>query len=266
MKGSDKWGPGGGPRVRTELIVALLVVATLIGVYVYYLESNALTSVGGAGGARSISTTGVGCDDSSMPPSAQAAEQDASFTSISDGLCYDYMGESVLGGVTTLTFDYYNGTIAYPCGTVAVDLVGSQILARVSASGAVTSVTEENSSLNDHGPCPATPPAVEVVSVADVESTIPAVPQLNVTLRASPGASQITSLKAVLTLDGGSQQFQLVSSPSTLAAGKVASKVEIVLEGVTFNSNENYPMAISGAFADGQTFSYEAYVQVAQVP
>jgi hypothetical protein len=108
---------------------------------------------------------------------------------------------------------------------------------------------------------------VWVVSVDDVESTIPAVPQLNLTLAAS-GGRPMTGLHAVLTLDGGFQTFRFngVTPSSPLKAPRSVSLTEIVLSGVSFSSGEVYPMTISGTFDDGQSFSYVVHVQIAHVP
>ena len=265
MKGSDKWGQGKGPR--TEIVLAALVVLALLGVYFLYTEGSALTSGSQAGRVETVSTTGVNCNSAAIPQAAQVAQNDSRFASLSGGLCYNYVGENQSEGTTVFYFNYYNGTIVYPCGTSPQELATSQIQAIVSSSGEVASVLMSNqSSLNAAAPCGPGAPQVVVASVQDVESTIPAVPQLNVTLAASPAASTIASLSASLTLDGGSQLFQLVAAPSTLAPGHAVSKTEIVLSGVSFSANEVYPMKISGAFANGQTFSYTVHVQVAQVP
>ena len=265
MKGSDKWGQGKGPRI--EIVLAALVVLALLGVYLLYAVGNGLTSGSQAGRVETVSTTGVSCNSAAIPQAAQLVQSDPRFASLSGGACYNYMGENASGGATVFYFNYYNGTIVYPCGTSPQELATSQIQAVVSSSGEVASVQmSDQSSLNAAPPCGPSAPQVEVVSVQDVESTIPAVPQLNVTLAASPAASPIASLDASLTLDGGSQLFQLVSAPSTLAPGHAVSKTEIVLSGVSFSADEVYPMRISGTFANGQAFSYTVHVQVAQVP
>ncbi len=107
-----------------------------------------------------------------------------------------------------------------------------------------------------------------MASVSDVESTIPAVPQLNVTLTVPAGGSPVASLKAVLTLDGGSQTFlfRSVTSASPLKPPGSASSTEIVLSNLSFNADEVYPMAVSGTYQDGQAFSYLVHVEIAQVP
>jgi hypothetical protein len=264
MKGSDKWGQGGGPRIRVEVVLAVLLVLSLAGVY-FYVESNGLNSGGPVGGVTTISTTGIQCDDSSMPQAAQTVEQDPEFTNLSDGLCYNYLGESQ----TAMTFANYNGTISYPCGDSPVQLPASEILVNITASQSALSAQFLNQSQvgGQHEPCnPAGP--LSVVSVADVESTIPAVPQLNVTLSVPPGGSPIASLKAVLALDGGSQAFRFgsVTSASPLRSSGSVSSTEITLSNLSFDADEVYPMAISGTYANGQAFSYVVHVEIAQVP
>ncbi|MDA4115271.1 MAG: hypothetical protein OK442_01795 [Thaumarchaeota archaeon] len=264
MKGSDKWGQGGGPKVRVEFVLAVLVAATLVGAY-FYIEGNRLSSGVRVGTVTTISTTGVQCDDSSMPQAAQAVEQDPTFTGLSEGLCYNYLGESQ----ATMTFASYNGTIAYPCGDAPLQSPASEILVNVTGSQSLLSARLLNSSQvgYEQQACGASVP-VDVASVTDVESTIPAVPQLNVTLSLPTGGTSVASLKAVLTLDGGSQTFRFggVTSDSPLRPSASASSTEIVLPNLSFNADEVYPMAVSGNYVDGQAFSYLVHVEIAQIP
>lgn len=267
MKGSDKWGQGSGPRI--ELVVGVLVALSLIGVAFYYIESSGLTSTSQTGKVGTVSTTGTHCNDSSMPQFALAAEQNANFTGLSNGLCYNYFGQSGSpgSGNLTLTFFYFNGTITYPCGTYPTQLPASEIQVVTAPDGEVVSAQVVASPVFEHPvPCDQSIP-VWVVAVNDVESTIPAVPQLNLTLAAG-GAHPITSLRAVLTLDGGSQTFQFsgVTSSSQLRSPNAVSLTEIVLSSVSFASNEIYPMTVSGTLDNGQTFSYVVHVQIAHVP
>jgi len=264
MKGSDKWGQGGGPRIRAEIVLAALLAVSVAGVYLY-VESNGLDSGTQVGGVTAISTTGVQCNDSSMPQAAQTVENDPMFTNLSDGLCYNYLGESQ----AAMTFAYYNGTISYLCGDAPLQLPASEILVNVTASQSVLSarLLSQSQIVSPHESCNSSNP-LRVASVADVESTIPAVPQLNVTLSVPPGGSPIASLKAVLTLDGGSQIFRFasVTSASPLRSPGSVSSTEITLSNLSFNANEVYPMAISGTYEDGQAFSYLVHVEIAQVP
>jgi hypothetical protein len=263
MKGSDKWGQGAGLRVRTVVVLAVLLVASLVGVYLYVTE-NGLNSAVQVGRVVTISTTGVQCDDSSMPTSAQAAEQDPKFTALSNGLCYNFLGESQ----DTMTFAYYNGTIAYPCGDAPVQPPASEIQVNLTAAQSVLSARLLGPSQMASEPETCAPIPLDVVSVTDVESTIPAVPQLNVTLSVPGGGSPVASLQAVLTLDGGSQTFRFgaVTSGAPLRPSGSASSTEIVLSNLSFGANEVYPMAVSGKYDNGQAFDYVVHVEIAQVP
>jgi hypothetical protein len=265
MKGSDKWGQGGGPGIRVEVILAALVAASLVGIYLY-VESNGLNSGVQVGEVTAISTTGIGCHDGSMPQAAQNVEQDPAFVNLSNGLCYNYIGQTQ---AATMTFAYYNGTIAYPCGDAPLQVPASEILVNVTASQTFLSakLVSPSQAGYQHEECPPSIP-LGVVSVADVESTIPAVPQLNVTLAVPQGGSPVASLKAVLTLDGGSQTFRFggVTSASPLRSTQAVSSTEIILSNLSFNADQVYPMVVSGTFADGQAFSYLVHVEVAQFP
>ncbi len=265
-KGSDKWGQGSGPRV--EVVVGVLVAVSLVGVAFYYIETGGLTS-GSQGAGVAISTTGIQCNDSSMPQTALTVEQSANFTSLSNGRCYNLLGQTVLvdNGNLEFSFVYYNGMVTYHCGTYPEMLPQSEIQVVSTPKGGIVSaklLTPAGGGLP--GSCDSSIP-VGVVSVSDVESTIPAVPQLNLTLAAS-GGRPITGLRAVLTLDGGLQTFQFsgVSSSSPLKAPNTVSLTEIVLSSASFTPNEVYPLAISGTFDNGQVFSYVAHVQIANVP
>ena len=264
-KGSDKWGQGGGPRIRIEVILAVLVAVSLVGVYFYYLEGRGLAGAA-QGGVTSVTTTGIGCNDSSMPQAAQLVEQNPMFTNLSGGLCYNYYGETA---PSVMTFVYYNGTITYPCGDSPLQVPASVIQVSLSGPSSVSSAEVVSPGLSGFQPekCDPSIP-LKLASVADVESTIPAVPQLNVTLSVPIGGKPIASVQAVLTLDGGSQTFKFGSvAPATpLAAPGSVSSTEIVLANLSFNGNDLYPMTISGTYSGGQTFSYLVHVQVAQVP
>jgi len=226
----------------------------------------ASTSYSQVGAVVTVSTTGVHCG-LSLPQAAQAALQDPRFTAISNGRCYNYLGQvEEPGGNLTLTFALYNGTIAYPCGTAPEMVPESVIHVVVGLRGGVASVQSARPAPTSPGSCDPSV-AVRIVGVDDIESTIPAVPQLNVTL-ASAGSRPITDLSAVLTLDGGSQTFRFgtVSSNAPLTRDGSASTSGIILSSLTFASNEVYPMRVSGSFADGQTFSYVLHFQISHVP
>jgi len=267
-KGSDKWGQGSGPRV--DIAVAILLAISVLGVAFYYLETGGLTTSDHGGGVATISTTGVSCGSDSLTPTIIAVERDPSFTALSGGRCYNFLAQSGPSGSnsSTLTFVHYNGTITYPCGTSAEQLPDSEIQAVVTTGGAVLSaILVAPSGSSQAGACDTSIP-LRVVAVDDVESTIPAVPQLNLTLASAGGARPVTALRAVLTLDGGSQTFLFkgIAPSSPLAPGSFVSVVEIVLSGVSFSSSEVYPMTISGTLDDGHSFTYVAHVQIAHAP
>src|SRR5579864_2799463 len=130
MKGSDKWGQRGGPGIRAELVIAGLLVLTAAGAYVYYLQTNQLTTEGQGTGITRITTTGIECGDPSMPLLAQQVENSTDFSNLAGGVCYNYNGENQSSRSTqALYFDAYNGTIDYPCGTASRLLVASEIVA-----------------------------------------------------------------------------------------------------------------------------------------
>ena len=264
-KGSDKWGQGGGTRIPVRVILVFLVVVSVTGVYFFYSQETGLSGAQ-QGQVTTVSTTGVGCNDSSMPQAAQLVEQNQNFTSLSNGLCYNYIGEPV---PSVMLFAYYNGTVAYPCGDAPALLPASVIEVHTNGTSGANSVEAVSpSALATQGEkCDPLIP-LQVDSVTDVESTIPAVPQLNVTLSVPAGGRPVESLKAVLTLDGGSQTFLFggVSQATPLAPSKSASSTEIILSNLSFNANEVYPMTVSGTYGGGGSFSYVVHVQIAQIP
>jgi hypothetical protein len=267
VKGSDKWGQGSGPRV--EVVVGVLVAVSLIGVAFYYIESGGLTSEGQGAGAT-ISTTGTRCNAASLPQAVLTVEQTANFTCLSNGRCYNLLGQTVLVGSDNLelTFIYYDGTVTYPCGTYPELVPQSEIQVEATPDGSVVSAKLVTPSGGGHpGSCDPTI-SVAVVSVNDVGSTIPAVPQLNVTLTVPLGGHPVARLQAVLTLDRGSQTFKFVgvTSTSPLTSARSVSSTEIVLSNLSFNSSEVYPMTISGTFDNGQAFTHQVHVQIAQAP
>jgi hypothetical protein len=268
MKGSDKWGQGSGPRV--DIVVGVLLAISVLGVAFYYLETSGLTTRGQGGGVATISTTGISCGSDSLTQAVQSVERDASFTGLSGGRCYNFLGESgpSASNSSVLTFVHYDGTITYLCGTSAEQLPDSEIQVVVKTGGVVVSAQlVAPSGSGQAGACDPSIP-IKVVGVDDVESTIPAVPQLNLTLASSGGGRPITGLHAVLTLDGGSQSFlfKSITRASPLAPGSFVSVIEIVLSGVSFGSSEVYPMTISGTLDNGQSFSYVAHVQISHAP
>jgi len=270
-KRSDEPGKGRGLGLRRQMVIALVVGVLLVGLTYYLVEVNGSSSGGQSLGVASVSTTGISCDDSSMPQAAQDAEQEPAFTNVSDGLCYNYLGENTteVQGATVLSFGYYNGTIVYLCGVSPLEVPQSVIQDTVDASQgpghmqalSPSAIFEE---FYPQGACAASPPVV-VASVTDAESLIPAVPELNLTISSPVGATHVTSLTAVLTLNGGQQRFNFgITANSPLPQGVGVSEVEIVT-GLPFAANQVYPMTLEGTLSDGQTFSYLVHVQIADV-
>jgi len=262
VRGSQWEGEGKGPGIGLErvLVVVGLIVA-VSAVAAYFVEAQ--NSHGGSGGEiTTITTTGVGCGAGSIPQVATAAEGDPRFVALAGGHCYDYIGEDSSGAAPVLTFNYYNGTIVYACGTTAYDVVAGRIEANLTSTGAIGSVWAPTQGLNLPHDCPGSGP-VSVVSVDDVSSLIPAVPVLKITLQATPGQQAITVLRASLTLAGATESFVFVGPPDTLTPGAEVSNSQITS---TFSSGVLYPLTISGTFADGQAFTVQAYVQVAGTP
>jgi hypothetical protein len=270
-KRSDEQGKGRGLGPRKQVAIALVVGVLLVGLTYYLVEINGSSSGGQSVGVTSVSTTGISCDDPSLPPVAQDAEQEPAFTNLSAGLCYNYLGENTTGaqGATVLSFGYYNGTIVYPCGVSPLEVPQSVIQDEVGAGQQAGEVQTLSSSaifqeFYPQGGCAASPPVV-VASVMDAESLIPAVPELNLTVSSPVGAAHVTSLTAILTLNGGTQRFSFgISAANPLPQGVGVSEVEIV-NGLPFAANQVYPMTLEGTLSDGQTFSYVVHVQIADV-
>jgi len=260
VKGSDRWGEGRGPRV--DLVLATLAFVTVAGVLLFYVEGSALSSASKVGEVATVSTTGTPCSSPDLPQLAQQIEQTPQFGGLSGGSCYNYLG----GASQTITFATYNGTIVYPCGTDPVQVPESEIIVTLTSSQEVAGGRLVNGSA-PQVTC-GRAPAVEVVSLRDVESTIPAVPQLNLTLSVPAGGSAVASLQASITLDGGSQVFKFggVTAAAPLGPGSWASSTEIVLSNLAFSANEVYPVLISGTLAAGGSFSLLVHAQVAQAP
>jgi hypothetical protein len=180
-------------------VVAVLLAISLLGVAFYYFETSGLTSTGQAAGIATVSTTGIPCGSESLTQAVQAAMRDPNFTALSNGRCYNFLGQPGSAGDnrSILTFVHYNGTITYPCGTSPEQLPDSEIQVVVTVSGNLVSARlVAPSGSHQPGACDLSIP-VRVVAVDDVESTIPAVPQLNLTLASAAGARPITALRAV---------------------------------------------------------------------
>lgn len=270
-KRSNKSAEGRGLRAR--VLVVVLVGVMLVGVALFFVESNAPSSGGQPGLITTVSATGVSCDDPSMPQAAQQVERQAAFTDLSGGLCYDYLGLNAteVPGATVMSFAHYNGTLVYPCGVSPLEVPQSVIQYTVNEGQAAGVLRMFNSSaipkeFYPRGPCSPDEP-VRVLSMTDVGSLIPAVPQLNLTVSSPAGPARVTSLAAVLTLNGGTQSFDFggITPSRPLPQGVAVSAVEIV-SGLNFTADQVYPMTLKGTLSNGQTFSYLVQVQIADIP
>lgn len=263
MKGSENWGKGPPLRMPMAAVIVVVLAVTAVGVYYFYTQQSALVTES-AGEVTTVTTTGIGCADAALPEGPDAIEGTPLFANLSAGLCYNYMGSTP----STATFAYYNGSVSYPCGDNPLQTPASQILIYLDGSGAPTSgELIPNPQSDVPGGCDPSLP-LWVVTVSDVESTIPAVPQLNVTLAVPAGGQPVSGLRAVLTLDGGAQTFLFggVTRANPLSPGSAASSTQIILTGLNFSSDKVYPMAVSGTLADGTPFSEHVHVQIENVP
>ncbi len=255
---------------RTKAAVVLTSVVVIIA-------AVALGNVlGGGGGPRlsstatvgSLTSAGVACTDPSLSATAAQAEGDPRFTQLSDGLCYSFVGtgDSAVGGsdiAALYTFDYYNGSVIYPCGTFPQALVVSQIQAEVVANGSRSVVqsaelVNDTASLNSATGCGPDRPPVSVVSAQLVEVTIPAVLEVNLTLDAPSPPQPVTALKAVILVPGANQtiEFSGVTPRNPLSAGRSASQISIITGPAGFTAGEVFEMAIEGKYQGGQSFEY----------
>jgi len=263
---------GRGLSIKKQLAIAALVGILLVGAAFYLVEINDSTSGGQPGEITTVSTTGISCNDSSMPQAAQQAENQPGFTNLSDGLCYNYLGQNTtdVQGATVLSFGYYNGTIFYPCGVSPLEVPQSVIQDTVIDGQQAGKLQMLNSSavskgFYPQGSCSSAPP-VHVASLKDAEALVPAVPELNLTISAPVGTAHVTGLTAVLALDGGDQRFDFkgVTAANPLPQGVGVSAVEIVT-GLQLSPDQIYPMTLEGTLSNGQTFSYVVHVQIADL-
>jgi len=269
-KRSDR--PSGGRGLRARMLAVLLVAVLLVGVAIFFVQSNASSSAGQPGLITTVTTTGISCNDPSMPEAAQQVEQEAAFTDLSRGVCYNYLGANTteVPGATVMSFGYYNGTLVYPCGVSPLEVPQSVIQYTVEGQQAGSLRMLNPSAISEEfypqGPCSPNIP-VRVSSVTDVGSLIPAVPELNLTVSSPGGPATVTGLTAILTLNGGTQRFDFGSvTPSRpLQQGVRVWAVEIT-SGLNFTADQVYPMTLKGTLSNGQTFDYVVQVQVADIP
>jgi hypothetical protein len=273
MKTAMEGARVGKRRTVVVFTVALVVVVAAVFGYLSYRRSPATgTSTASVG---TVATPGVSCEDPSLSAAAAKVEADSRFTQLSDGLCYNFVGVSdtaagTSGSTSVYTFDYYDGSVFYPCGTFPQALVASQIQADVLTNGSLLSVQNASrvngtSALNSGPVCGPNPPPVSVVSAQLVEVTIPAVLEVNLTLDARSAPLAVTQLTAVIVVPGGNQAiaFTGVTPGRPLSPGRAASQISIITGPASLVAGGVYDMAIDGRFQGGQTFAYT--VQIALV-
>ncbi|MDA4112857.1 MAG: hypothetical protein OK474_02305 [Thaumarchaeota archaeon] len=258
----------------TALFVVVLFAVILVVAYSAYP-----VGVGGPPASttavETVVSPGIACTDPSLSPDVVQVEANPKFLGLSDGLCYSFLGadRSGTGGqstTTVYTFDYYNGSVVYPCGNLPRELVVSQIRAQVVANGTqpivqTAQLDNDSSSLNARSDCGGSPLAVSVVEAELVVVTIPAVLEVNLTLDARSAAQPITSLSVVVAFPGADQtiEFDGVTSGTPLLPGRSVSQISIVSGIPTLVEGGVYGMTIEGHFRDGQPFEYA--VQIALV-
>jgi hypothetical protein len=268
-----------GDNRRRARTAALVVVALSAVVLVAAYSAYPIGTGGPAASTTTIETVaspGIACTDPSLSPEVVQVEENPKFVELSDGLCYNFLGAGSGGtggqGTTTTayTFDYYNGSVVYPCGNLPQELVVSQIEAQVVANGTqpiiqAAQLNNDSSSLNARSDCGGSPPAVSVVGAELVVVTIPAVLEVNLTLDARSAAQPITSLSVVIALPGADQiiVFDGVTSGTPLLPGLSVSQISIVSGTPTLVQGGVYGMTIEGQLQDGQPFNYA--VQIALV-
>jgi hypothetical protein len=141
--------------------------------------------------------------------------------------------------------------------------VVSQIQVTTPGDGAATSgstfqLNNETSSLNANSDCSSSLPPAGVVSAELVVVTIPAVPQLNLTLSTAGASQPITDLTAVVISPDYNQtvDFARVTSATPAPPGSIIFQVELLTGQTTLVTGGVYNMPIQGTYSNGQDFSY----------
>jgi hypothetical protein len=265
---------------RTEITVGVVVLIIGAAGLIYAANSQGDATYGSpttAPGVSTISAPGYGCggsSGSSVPGEVQQVENSSQFVQLSQGNCYNYMGASYgeTGGasVAEYTFNYYNGTVFYPCGTFPAEQVTSQIQVAVPDNGTTTSASmfqfsNDTAMLNVYNGCGPNLPPVGVVSAEIVIVMVPAYQELNITLSTASSPSAITSLTAVLVTPGVNDTLAFTGiTPYTPAKpGTTVFQLEQMEIPVTVITGGIYNMSIQGSYSNGESFSY--LVQVALV-
>lgn len=255
-----------------EIAIGVVVVLCLSAGLVYgvYAHDGPATSAGGATTTfTTMSTPGDPCNGT-LTSQVQEIENSAKFSQESQGECYSYIGSSTVTQEnqtsTVYGFDYFNGTVGYPCGTFPVETVISQIDVTVPPNGSVTSASyqldNDTTGLNIYEGCGPHLPSVGIVSAQTLAALVPVVPEVNLTLSAANSGQPITRLSAVIEAQGGNLTlvFSQVSTSSPLEPGNTTWELGLLNAQVSLTPGLVYPMTISGTFSDGTTFSYAAQI------
>jgi hypothetical protein len=259
---------------RTEITIGVVVLIVAAAALIYAANAQGGETYGSptaAQGVSTISAPGYSCGDPRIPPVVQRVENSSQFVQLSQGNCYNYMGASYGGdqgsSVPEYTFNYYDGTVFYPCGTFPAELVTSQIQVAVPGNGTISSgstfqFNNDTSMLNVYNGCGPNLPPVGVVSADTIIITVPALQELNITLSTASSPSAITSLTAVLITPGANDTIAFTGiTPSTPAKpGSTVSHTHLMGVPVTVITGGIYSMSIQGSYSNGQSFSYVVQV------
>jgi hypothetical protein len=259
---------------RTEITIGVVVLIVAAAALIYAANAQGGETYGSpttAQGVSTISAPGYSCGDPRIPTVVQQVENSSQFVQLSQGNCYNYMGASYGGdqgsSVPEYTFNYYNGTVFYPCGTFPAELVTSQIQVAVPGNGTISSgstfqFNNDTSMLNVNSGCGPDLPPVGVVSAATIIITVPALQELNITLSTASSPSAITSLTALLITPGANDTIAFTGiTPSTPAKpGSTVSQTHLMGVPVTVITGGIYSMSIQGSYSNGQSFSYVVQV------
>lgn len=254
------------------LVVVALFAIVLLATYSLHPIDMGGPSASATATVETVASPGTACTDPSLSATVVQVEENPQFVGLSDGLCYSFLGTDSAstgeqGTTTTYTFDYYNGSVVYPCGNLPDELVVSQIQVQVVGNGTQPIVQSarldnDSSSLNARSDCGASSPAVSVVGAQLVEVTIPAVLEVNLTLDARSATQPITSLSVVIMFPDANQTigFDGVTTGTPLLPDRSVSQISILSGLPSFVEGGVYGMTIEGQYQDRQPFQYSVQI------
>lgn len=113
-------------------------------------------------------------------------------------------------------------------------------------------------------PSPVNAGSLTVVSVNILQPYNPGGPTVEVTLK-NNATTPVTSLQAVLSLSGRNYTYDFsgISSSNPLLPNQYASQTQTLLN-AGFNSNQTYPLEITGTLQNGTSINYTAPVTITQ--